>query len=92
MDTNTNTLQPHQARLNITWQGQTGDLPDPISFDAPNASIQQWATEAIRSGGVPGINVDPNVDFSDFVVDRFPSREDRPWNSIQLRPKVPFGG
>ena len=86
-----NVMEPHQARLSVTWNGMQGDLPDPINFDAPDATIRQFATEAIRGGSIPGITADPNVDFSLFVVDRYPARDDRPWAIVSLRPKVPFG-
>lgn len=73
------------AKLNITYNGQNGDLADPVSFDATDAEIRQWAGEAIGNGSVAGINA-VAADFGDFVVDRF-----RDSKSIFLRPKVPFG-
>jgi hypothetical protein len=78
--------------VNITWSGQNGDLPDPVSYDATDGDIKQWITEAVRTGGVPGIALDDGADFTDFVVDRFAANEDRPYNLIQIRPKTPFGG
>lgn len=73
-----------EMSLNITWDGANGDLLDPVSADATDSQIRDWAAEAVRNGDVPGISADPNVNFSDFVVDRFPPK-------IFLRPKVPFG-
>lgn len=70
--------------LNVTWDGTNGDLQDPVSADATDAQIREWASEAVRNGNVPGIATDPDVNFSDFVVDRYPPK-------IFLRPKVPFG-
>lgn len=84
-------MEAHEARLNITLAGENGDLPDPVSFDATNEDIKTWAAEAISSGSVPGIPADPNVDFTDFVVDRFEPNEQRDHRLIQLRPKTPFG-
>jgi len=84
-------IEAHEARLNITWAGQNGDLPDPISYDAADGDVLQWASEAIRGGDVPGIDADPNVDLQDFVVDRFAAKDDQP-NKILVRPKTPFGG
>jgi len=78
------------ALLNITVNGQNGDLRDPVSFDATDADVKAWATETVRNGGVPGINADPNVDFHDFVVDRFAAKDDLPAR-LMLRPKTPFG-
>ncbi len=80
----------HQAQVNITWQGANGDLPDPVPYDATDAEIRAWATEAVRAG-VPGIVADRRADFSDFVVDRFPANNEVPHNRIFVRPKTPFG-
>lgn len=85
-------LQPHEARVNVTWGGQNADLPDPMSYDANDGDVKQMITEALRTGGIPGLNPDAAADLTDFVVDRFPSNETRPFNLIQIRPKTPFGG
>ena len=53
------------ARLNVTINGQNGDLPDPVSFDATEGDIRQVAAEAIQTGYIPGIDADPNVDLTD---------------------------
>lgn len=79
-----------QARINITHGGHNGDLPDPVSYDATDADIKAWVTEAVRGGSVPGIPAAPNANFADFVVDRFPATGDLP-NRISIRPKTPFG-
>ena len=80
-----------QARVNITHGGNNGDLPDPVSFDATDADVKAWVTEAVRGGGIPGIPANPNANFADFVVDRFAATGDLP-NRISVRPKTPFGG
>ena len=85
-------IQIHEARVNITWQGQNGDLPDPVSFDATDGDVLQWVTEAVRAGDVPGIHADRRAVFRDFVVDRYAANDARPFNLIQVRPKTPFGG
>ena len=79
------------ARLNVTHGGQNGDYPDPVPFDASDADIRQWATEAITTGYIPGIPVDAGADLGDFVVDRFDSTEDVPERRLFVRPKTPFG-
>lgn len=79
-----------EARVNVTWAGQNGDLPDPVHRDAPDADVKAWAMEAVRAGDVPGV-VGPDANFSDFVVDRFDASDARPYNLIQVRPKTPFG-
>lgn len=86
-------LRTHEARLNITWQGQNGDLGDPVPFDASDAELKQWAAEALDGGSVPGIRTRANgrANLLDFVVDRFPRSNTTPYNRIFLRPKTPFG-
>lgn len=86
-------MEPHEAQVNVTFNGGNGELPDPVSFDASDADVRGWVSEALRGNGVPGITVaaDMNVDLHDFVVDRFGPTETRPHNLIQLRPKTPFG-
>ena len=84
-------LAAHQARLNNTWSGTNGDLPDPVPFDSGDADVKTGAAEAVRGGNVPGINADAAVDFGDFIVDRFPAGEEVPYNRLFLRPKTPFG-
>jgi hypothetical protein len=81
----------NEARVNITWAGQNGDLPDPVSYDATDGDVKQWVTEAVRTGGVPGITAAPHAAFHDFVIDRFPATGARPYNLVQIRPKTPFG-
>jgi len=78
-------MEADMARLNVTYNGANGDLPDPVTRDASDADIKRWATEAVRAGSVPGIPADPNADFTDFVVDRFPVAR------VMIRPKTPFG-
>jgi len=78
--------------LNVTWNGQNGELPDGVLWDSTDDDIKQMATEAIRDGYIPGIDADTDVDFTDFVVDRYAATEDVPTNRIMLRPKTPFGG
>jgi hypothetical protein len=84
-------IAANEARVNVTWKGQNGDLPDTVARDSTDADVRQWVTEAVRTGGVPGINADARADFSDFVIDRFAPNDARPYNLIQVRPKVPFG-
>lgn len=84
-------MEDFEARVNVTYSGQNGDLPDAVSFDATDEVVKGWITEAVQGGSVPGIPADQNADFSDFVVDRFSANEDRDYNLIQLRPKTAFG-
>jgi hypothetical protein len=77
--------------VNITYGGQNGDLPDTVAFDSTDADVRQWVTEAIRTGGIPGIPAAPYVDLRNFVIDRYRANDARPYNLIQVRPKTPFG-
>jgi hypothetical protein len=81
----------HLAKFTITYQGQQGDLPDFVSFDASDEDLKQMALESVRQGYIPGIDAAPDADFTDFRVDRYPARPDVPYNRISLRPKTPFG-
>lgn len=81
----------NEARVNVTWDGQNGDMPAPVARDSGDGDIKQWVTEAVQNGTVPGIAEDANADFTDFVVDRFNPTEARPYHAIFLRPKTPFG-
>ena len=85
-----NAIAEGMARVNVTYSGHNGDLPDPVPYDGTDADIKGWVTEAVRFGGVPGIPANPNANFQDFVVDRFPATAELP-NRISLRPKTPFG-
>lgn len=82
-------LESGEALLNITYAGQNGDLPTPILFDSTEADIRRWATEAVRNG-IPGIVANDDVNFDDFVVERFAATEGLPPRVI-LRSKTPFG-
>jgi len=85
-------MEANEARVNITYLGENGDLPDPVLFDSPDGDVKGWVTEAIANGGIPGIPAAQNPDFTDFVVDRFSANDERDYNLIQVRPKTPFGG
>ncbi len=84
-------LGADQARLNITYGGQNGELRDPIPYASSDADIIRWATEAVQNGDIAGIGAHADASFRDFVVQRFTPTEERPYNLIFLRPKTPFG-
>jgi hypothetical protein len=86
------TIDEGQAKLLVTYGGQQGDFRDPVPFDATDAQIKTWITEAVRAGGIIGIDVQPTANFEDFVIDRFNRNETRPTNVLVARPKTPFGG
>jgi len=78
------------AKLNITFNGCNGDLPDPVNFDASDEELLRIASEAIQTGYVPGIPADLSASLVDFVVDRFAATSDLP-NRCMIRAKTPFG-
>lgn len=84
-------IDPTQARLNVTWSGNNGDLPDTLANDLSDADVLRIAQEAIRGGGIPGIPMDANANLQDFVVERFQANEAFPWPRCVVRPKTPFG-
>ncbi len=84
-------LAADQARVNVTWDNQNGDLPDPVPLDATDAQVRAWATEAVRSGNVPGVREDVRADLTDFMIDRCDPTETRPWSLLMIRPKTAFG-
>jgi hypothetical protein len=86
-----NEVRENEARVNVTWEGQNGDMPAPVARDSGDGDIKAWVTEAVQNGSIPGIAVDANANFTDFVVDRFDASAARPFNLIQIRPKTPFG-
>lgn len=82
---------PDEARVNVTWRNQNGDLVAPVRFPADKVEVLRWAEEAIRAGHVAGIDPDPNVNLNGFAVDPFPARDGHP-NRFTVRPTTAFGG
>jgi len=85
-------MNDNEARVNVTYAGANGDLPDPVDFDATDGDVRAMVSEAIRSGSIPGIPHRQDATLEDFVVDRFRANEQRPYPAIFVRPKTPFGG
>lgn len=86
-----NPIEDDQAMVNVTYNGQNGELADPVFYDSTDADVKAWVTEAVRNGDIAAIGRHPNANFADFVVERYPPQGDRPHNLIMLRPKTPFG-
>ena len=61
------------AVLNVTWHRQNGSLPDPVFADLTKEEALHMATEAVRTGSIPGIDADPDVDLEGFEIDRIPA-------------------
>jgi len=83
-------MEGYEAKVNITYNGANGDLPDPVMFDAAKGDILQWVTEALQNG-VPGIPSDVNADLAGFVVEKFERNDEVDFNRIVVRPKTEFG-
>ena len=84
-------MEAFEARVNVTYNGANGDLPDPVNFESTNGDVLQMVTEALRTGSIPGIPEDQNASLTDFVVDRFAASEATPYARLMIRPKTPFG-
>jgi len=84
-------LRPTEARLNVTFNGQNGDMPAPVPFNASDQELRAWAFEALANGDIPGIARMPRMNDATMVVDRFPATDTIPYNRIFLRPQTPFG-
>lgn len=63
--------------LNVTYQGESKNLPQPIHSDTSDEDIRRIGAESLEL---------PPGTFDLFVVDRFPET-----GHFYLRPKVPFG-
>ena len=81
----------NEARVNVTYAGQNNELPQPVFFQSSDGDVKTWITEALRAGSIPGLGVHANVDLRDYVVDRYPPTDGRPYNLIQVRPKTAYG-
>jgi len=83
-------MQPNEAMVEVTIGGQQGTLPDPVPWDATPEDLKGWVAEAVRAGGIQGLDPVPDADFTDYVVDRFDAKDNLP-NRFALRPKTEYG-
>jgi hypothetical protein len=84
-------LMAHEARVNVTWNGQNGDLMEPVPFTATDRQLKEWAREALIGGSIPGVQPTGQVNMANYVVDRFTANGTVSYNRIFLRPTTPFG-
>ncbi len=90
-------IEPHEARVNVTYKdGVNFDLPDAVHYGATDGDVKMWVAEAIRTGSVPGVEADPNVDLQLYAIERHerplhPVPGQRDHNLIMLRPKTAYG-
>lgn len=80
-----------EAIVNITWNGENGYMQQAVHYDADNNRIRAWAEEAIRTGSVPGIPADPDVNLENFEIDKYSRGAGRAINTMFIRPKVALG-
>jgi hypothetical protein len=62
-----------------------------VPFDTTDSVVKGLVEEAIRTGSLPGIPLDKDVELSDYMVDRFSASIERGNHVMFLRPKTPFG-
>ena len=77
------------AIINVTYDGISVDLPDPVSYLMTDEDIISVARETL-SQDFPGWTAPEEVDMSGYVVDRYPATENHTAFVI-LRPKTGFG-
>lgn len=77
-----------QVTLEVTWNGQQGELPEPVPWEATELELKGMAWQALAEGRVRGVAADPSVDLEGFVVDWI---EEDGMRRIAVRPKTPFG-
>ena len=83
-------LPANAARLNVTYNGTNGFLPDPVPYDATDGDLKQMAVEAMANGDIPGIEA-VQANLADFVVDRFGPTDEITYARLFIRPKTPLG-
>jgi hypothetical protein len=79
------------ARLNITWNGANGELPDRVPRDASDEELKQMAAEALETGYVPGIPEVQDLDLTHYVVHRTAPSAEVPDPYLFVTPKTPVG-
>lgn len=88
-DNGTNILvNADEAVLMVEYNGQQGSLTSPVRWDSEPEDLKSIAAEAIRAGGVRGIDAqDP--DFTDFVARPIPAKDGLPARWL-ISPKTPY--
>lgn len=81
--------QERMAMLVVALDGELGESPDLVPYDAPDDDIKRWATEAIAGGTIPGVDAQ-DVDLTNFKVRRLASKDGLP-DRVMVRPKTEVG-
>lgn len=80
------------AKVNVTYAGQNGDMPSEVDPLASKEQILVWVAESLRAGDISGIPAQTHVDLSNYVVDTpCPPTPERNYPLITVRPKTPYG-
>lgn len=84
----------NMASVNVTYGGATGDLADPVRFDASEEEVLAMVQEALRAGSVIGISAAPDADLSGYKAKPIKAAPEvgRHTNVIVVRPGTGFGG
>ena len=45
-------IQSNEARVNVTYAGQNGELPDPVQYDSTDGDVKGWVSEAVAGGNI----------------------------------------
>ena len=80
------------AIVTITYNRQQGHMADPVPYDSDKEELLRIMTEAIQTGGIHGVAEDPDVDLTDYQVERVPAVDAIPVDRLVMYPKTPFGG
>ena len=84
-------VQDNEAMVVVTYDGMSGDLRDPVPYDATDTQILGWVRESLQGGSVEGIPAQNEPNLQDYVVQRVASSETVQFNRLMVRPKTPFG-
>lgn len=88
---NLRAVRDGEARVIITYGGESGDLVDPVNANTTHEEVLRMAQEALRTGGVHGLGAIPNADLTGFVVDPVEPSDQFPYRRLLVRSKVAFG-
>jgi len=77
------------AVLIVALDGELGESPDLVPFDASDEDVKRWATEAVAGGSIPGVDAQ-QIDFTNYKVRRLDAKDGLP-DRLMVRPKTEVG-
>jgi hypothetical protein len=83
-------VNENEAVVIVTYEGEQGELTNPVPFESAQGDVLAWVKESIESGSVRGMTAHQNVDLADFVVTPYVAKDGLP-NRLVVRVKTPFG-